>query len=318
MAGRNAYPTYFGKELMLAMKNILSKVVCRGVGGLYDLAMGPFPAVVRIETTNACNAKCIICPHGTIGRPIQHMDDGLFEQIIDECAQHGCKEVHLHNFGEPLMDKKLETRVAQAKGKGLKKVKIFSNGSLLSEQRAEALIDAGLDEIKISFDGATREEFERIRAPLKFDTVVANIKSLVALRDRKKSPMAVHVACCSTTDKQGTMDSLESIVDGFSFGKIHNWAGDDSTDNDPAQNQAAGTVRKPCSRLWRTCTVLASGDVSLCCLDYDGQHVLGHLDRQTTIRDVWRSDAYKNVRSKHKQARQAELSLCQNCTKAFV
>ncbi len=313
---------------MQALKSTLSKTVCRGVGVLYDLALGPFPSVVRIETTNACNAKCIICPHSTIGRPIQHMDDRLFERIIDECAQFGCKEVHLHNFGEPLMDKKLETRVAHAKGKGLKKVKIFSNGSLLSRQRAEALIDAGLDEIKISFDGATREEFERIRTPLKFDNVVANIKSLVALRDRKKAPMAIHVACCSTTDKQGTMDSLERIVDGFSFGKIHNWAGDDSSGNDsggnnsggndPTHDQPAGTVRKPCSRLWRTCTVLAGGDVSLCCLDYDGQFVLGHLDRQTTIRDVWRSEAYRAVRAKHKHAKQAALSLCRNCTKAFL
>jgi len=307
---------------MKALQSILSKTVCRMVGGLYDLAAGPFPKVVRIETTNACNAKCIICPHGTIGRKIQHMDDDLFEQVIDECARHGCKEIHLHNFGEPLMDKKLESRVVHAKQKGLKKVKIFSNGSLLSPQRAEALIDAGLDEIKISFDGATREEFERIRTPLKFDTVVSNIKSLVAMRDQKKSPMSIHVACCSTTDKQGTMDSLESIVDGFSFGKIHNWAGEtpegDSDADDSTGEQPAGTVRKPCSRLWRTCTVLAGGDVSLCCLDYDGQHVLGHIDRQTTIADVWRGEAYRSVRAKHKQAKQADLSLCQNCTKAFL
>jgi MoaA/NifB/PqqE/SkfB family radical SAM enzyme len=251
------------------------------------------------------------------------MDDRLFEQLIDECARFGCKEVHLHNFGEPLLDKKLEQRVASAKQKGLKKVKIFSNGSLLSEKRAEALIDAGLDEIKISFDGATRQEFERIRTPLKFDEVVGNIKRLVTLRNHKKSAMAIHVACCSTTDKQGTMDSLERIVDGFSFGKIHNWAGDDSAGDDSAGDdsngdQPAGTVRKPCSRLWRTCTVLAGGDVSLCCLDYDGQFVLGHLDQNTTIHDVWHSEAYTAVRAKHKRGEQGDLSLCQNCTKAFL
>ncbi len=148
---------------------------------------------------------------------------------------------------------------------------------------------------------------------VQFDEVVGNIKRLVTLRNHKKSTMAIHVACCSTTSKQGTMDSLERIVDGFSFGKIHNWAGDDSNGDQPA-----GTVRKPCSRLWRTCTVLAGGDVSLCCLDYDGQFVLGHLDRNTTIHDVWHSEAYTAVRAKHKRGEQGDLSLCQNCTKAFL
>ena len=44
---------------------------------MHDLALGRFPAVVRIETTNACNAKCIICPHRNIKRPIRRMDEQL-------------------------------------------------------------------------------------------------------------------------------------------------------------------------------------------------------------------------------------------------
>ena len=104
-------------------------------------------------------------------RPIQQMDQALFEQIVDECAAWGCREIHLHNFGEPLLDDRLEDRIRYAKQKGIATVKIFSNGSLLNEPRARGLIDAGLDEIKISFDGASKEEFERIRFPLKFDVV---------------------------------------------------------------------------------------------------------------------------------------------------
>lgn len=306
---------------MQTVNYLSSKASCGAIGSVFDLSRGRFPAVVRVETTNACNARCKICPHSELKRTIRRMDDELFTRIIDECARYGCKEAHLHNFGEPLLDKQLEDRVRYAKQKGLDKVKIFSNGSLLDEDRARGLIEAGLDEIKISFDGATREEFERIRVPLKFDDVVGNVKRLVAIRDELRSDMKVKVACCSTTDKQGTMRSLEKVVDGFSFGKIHNWAGDNGTgDNGGGDNGAAGSgkVRKPCSRLWRTFTILAGGEVALCCLDYDGRFVLGRIDAGVSIRDLFQSSAYREVRRCHKQARQAEISLCRNCTKSFL
>ena len=274
-----------------------------------NFARRKFPPVVRIETTNACNARCIICPHRDLRRPIVCMDEKLYRRLIDECSAAGCREVHLHNFGEPLLDKQLEERIGYAKAKGIRKVKIFCNGSLLTADRAKGLIDAGLDEIKISFDGATREEFERIRPPLKFDVVVENITRLVELRNAAGSKLKIHVACCSTTDKQGTMRMLEKIVDGFAFGKIHNWGGGE-------QAGGRGRRRKPCSRLWRTMTILANGDVSLCCLDYDGQHLLGRIDEQTTIASVWNNADYRRVRKCHQNARQDEIALCKDCSKA--
>lgn len=297
----------------MSFKTLLSKAVCRTFASAQDLLAGVsgFPRLVRIETTNACNAKCAICPHQFMKRAIQHMDDGLFQGIVDECAKEGCKQIHLHNFGEPLIDKKLSDRVRYAKRRGIAKVKIFCNGSLLLPDRARRLIEAGLDEIKISFDGATKEEFEEIRQPLKFDKVVRNIEEVVRLRNEMNGVMKINVACVSTSDKSSTMAMLESMVDGFSFGKVHNWG-----DHDYASVKAQ--IRKPCSRVWRTFTILANGDVSLCCLDYDGQVILGHVDDDTSIRDIYHGAAYREIRAKHARARQDEIPLCRSCTKSFL
>jgi len=100
-------------------------------------------------------------------------------------------------------------------------------------------------------------------------------------------------------------------VDRFCFARIHNWAGEEG-------NGENGKTRKPCSRLWLTFTILASGDVALCCLDYDGQSLLGRVDGHTSIRDVWNDAAYKRLRLQHKQARQSDISLCRGCTKSFL
>ncbi|MBI5675008.1 MAG: radical SAM protein [Nitrospirae bacterium] len=293
-------------------KTILSAITCRIIGFVYDICLQSFPKTVRIETTNACNSQCTICPHHKMIRPTKIMEESLFFNIIDECAENRCKEVHLHNFGEPFLDKRLERFVAYSKEKGIEKVKVFSNGSIITGDRARGILEAGLDEIKISFDGASKEEFEEIRRPLKFDEVVENIAGLVKLRNALGKKTKVHVACCSTLDKTRTMQMLESIVDGFSFGKVHNWGtekyGTDKT-----------SIRKPCSRVWQTFTVLANGDVSLCCLDYDGQIILGRIGvSNNSIMSIWKNNDYRRIRSLHKCGKQNEIELCSNCSKSFI
>ena len=245
------------------------------------------------------------------------MSDTLYEQIIRECAENSCREVHLHNFGEPLLDKKLEQRITFAKSNGISRVKIFSNGSLLTKDRSHSLIEAGLDEIKISFDGATSEEFETIRTPLKFNDVVENIRELVKVRNELCSPMKIFVACCSTQDRSETMNLIASEVDGFAFGKVHNWGAGLSHDNAGKLGDMR-QVRKPCVRVWNTFTILANGDVALCCLDHDGQMILGHLDERTSIRSIFANADYKRIRNLHSAASQENIQLCANCTKSFL
>ncbi|MBF0199361.1 MAG: SPASM domain-containing protein [Planctomycetes bacterium] len=295
----------------MASPSLLSKLSCQATAALYGAGLGAFPKVVRVETTNACNAKCIICPHSEMSRPVKNMDQSLFERVVDECAENHCQELHLHNFGEPFIDKKLISRIQYAVGKGIKKVKIFSNGSLIKREVAEQLIDSGLSEIKVSFDGANKKEFEEIRHPLKYQEVIDNIHGLVEARNAKKSSMKIKVSCVSTSDSDSTMEQLGNIVDSFSFGKIHNWA-------DQGDGENENKLRKPCSRVWRTFTILSNGDVALCCLDYDGKNLLGHVDEKTSIADIWKSEKYLNVRSIHKKGLFDQIPLCSQCSKTFV
>ena len=42
------------------------------------------PKVIYIETTNLCNAKCIMCPHERITRNPPYMKDEVFYKIVGE------------------------------------------------------------------------------------------------------------------------------------------------------------------------------------------------------------------------------------------
>lgn len=263
--------------------------------------MKKFPPVVRIETTNACNAHCIMCPHTNMARPVHAMPDELFEKIIRECSCNRLSEIHLHNFGEPLLDLGLEDKIKSVKKNCRAYVKIFTNGSLLTTDRIHKLLNSGIDEIKISVDGSTSGEYERTRPPLKWSKISDNIKNLIETRDLLRLKTKVYVTCC--TNHSAT--SLLDFPTEFALGPKHNWGGQHG-------NNAKGKFVK-CNRLWRTFTILVDGSVAQCHADVHGKYILGNIYQQT-IRDIWNSQAYHTIRQLHEESQQSKLELCRNCS----
>jgi hypothetical protein len=77
-----------------------------------------FPAVLQVQTINRCNATCAMCPYPyTIHlEPREVMGDALYTKIVEECAD----APELYDFvpmakNEPLLDPKLEARIAEFK-----------------------------------------------------------------------------------------------------------------------------------------------------------------------------------------------------------
>lgn len=281
------------------------------LGTAMDWVRTDFPRTVRIETTNHCNAACTFCPRETIGRAKTFMDQDLFERIVDQCADGGCRLIHMHNFGEPLLDKRLPERIRYAKQKGIPRVKLFCNGALLRGKMAEGLVESGLDEIKVSIDGSNAQEFNELRVGLDHTSVVDNTRNFKQLRDdRQQAHPTIVAACVVASDKRRSEALLQGVVDRIDWSKLHNWAG-------ARKYFGKMIIRKPCDRLWRTFTVLVNGDVALCCLDHSGREILGNC-RTDSIRDIWNNFRYRELRRLHRTGRQSQIPLCSNCSKSYL
>lgn len=89
------------------------------------------PSFIDIESTNACNAKCNICPHKKMRRKIGNMEWTLFKKIADDCARSNVRNITLNGFGEPLLDPLLSDRIKYLKKVGIPNVFMYTNGSLL-------------------------------------------------------------------------------------------------------------------------------------------------------------------------------------------
>ena len=139
---------------------------------------------IDIETYNLCNLKCKMCPYPSMTREKVRMSIELFKKIIDDAVATRVRSVCLNNCNEPLLDNLLVERIKYAKSRGLE-VSFTSNGTLLTDDKAEALLGSGIDAVNFSFDGATKETYERIRVGANFEKTQNNIIRLIKERDRR-------------------------------------------------------------------------------------------------------------------------------------
>jgi len=269
-----------------------------------DRAPG-MPEIVQIESTNICNAKCVFCPRDDMHRRQGIMSVDLFRKIVDECVELGITHVRMHNYGEAFIDKKLVEKVRYAKQQGIKEVGMISNGSLITDQIARGMIDAGLDAINISVDASGKEVFESTRIGLKYDKVIGNIERLVRLRAEsgKRRPKLIlsFVRQNNSADEQAFIEHWRAIADKIHVTDLHNWAGTLNKESD---------VNYPCYRPWLTFTVLWDGRVSLCCADFDGKIILGDLNTHS-IAEIWNAEAYRDVRRQHLESGGPDI--CRAC-----
>jgi hypothetical protein len=267
--------------------------------------VAPLPEIVQIESTNICNAKCVFCPRDEMDRKQGVMDMALFRRIVDECAELGIAHLRMHNYGEPFVDRSLVEKVRYAKTRGIPQVGMISNGSLITEDAARGMIEAGLDAINISVDASGREVFEKTRIGLKYDKVIGNIERLVRLREEagRGRPKLIlsFVRQNNSEDEQAFIEHWRKIADKIHVTDLHNWAG---------TLHRESSVRYPCYRPWLTFTALWDGRVSLCCADFDGRTILGDL-RTATIKEIWNSEAYRAVRRLHLESGGPDI--CRAC-----
>lgn len=139
----------------------------------YQAECDYLPVKMDYEVSSHCNFRCTMCLMNEIGdhRPA-NMSFYDFKQSID--SQKGLVEVKLQGMGEPLLNPDFFKMVEYATANHIW-VRTTTNASLLHlNDNYKKMIDAGIGEIQISIDGATKETFENIRIGSDFDLVVNN------------------------------------------------------------------------------------------------------------------------------------------------
>ncbi|MGP0088702.1 MAG: radical SAM/SPASM domain-containing protein [Xanthobacteraceae bacterium] len=141
------------------------------------------PVCLYLETTNRCNLLCTTCPRTYEElEPPADMSWALFTSIVDQVPD--LARTVLHGVGEPMLVKNLPRMVRYLKDRGVY-VLFNTNGTVLNERNGRALIDAGLDELRVSLDAANAKTYREVRGKNYFDRILKNVRAFRNLQERE-------------------------------------------------------------------------------------------------------------------------------------
>lgn len=143
------------------------------------------PRHMQLDITTSCNLNCRMCYAKKAVEDSQKQKHLPFEDFVKIFDRVKPSSVNLAASGEPFMNPDLGKIIRYAKQNGAQVI-ISTNFIVPDERRMREIIDAGLDILKISIDGASREVYEKIRGPY-FERLCANLETLSRVLDSQKS-----------------------------------------------------------------------------------------------------------------------------------
>jgi len=261
---------------------------------------------VRIETTNFCNAKCVMCPRDEMTRPKVTMGYGHFADLVVQAYELGAKLIAPFGFGEPLIDPTIADKVAFCTRMGLETF-ITTNGSLLDRDMTKDLIDAGLTHIRFSAHG-TYGNYEKVHKGLKFTKFIVNVSNF--LTKRKDCKVDVTAMPLNGGNSEEILEFWKGKVDDIEIWKPHSWGG--------AKNYRNGKRKlKTCGRpKVGPVQIQADGKVIPCCFLTNGEIILGDT-YENSIEDILRSEKYRELKRKHDTGDLTGLP-CETCDQLMI
>ncbi len=162
------------------------------------------PLAMLLELTHRCPLRCPYCSNPlSLHLSADELDTAVWQRVIDEAAALGVLQVHFSG-GEPTARRDLEALVAHAAGRGLY-TNLITSGVLLDGARVQALVEARLDHVQLSFQDSGPAGGDRIGG---YQGGHARKREVARLVCAAGLPLTVNAVM-----HRQNLDHLEAIVD---------------------------------------------------------------------------------------------------------
>jgi len=161
-----------------------------------------------IEITNACNFKCTWCPDSIMDRRRGFMRKEKAFRILDEIAEKKAwlgplYPVKLHQMGEPMLHPDLPEIVGHAESRGVG-IELNTNCGLITRERIDALYEAGLTNLILSYQTPDADSFRTRKAPkLLFDDYRDRVRLAVERKVAMKARTRLEIDVMNTKYADG-------------------------------------------------------------------------------------------------------------------
>lgn len=301
---------------------------------LRDVAPLDTPYNILIETSSLCNARCIYCAHSQKEDPVYkgNMSSEIYEKILQDVREfpHRIKLFEMFAYGEPLCNPMLADMISRAKKAGVvDKIAFTTNGLLFNRDNIDAILESGVDIIRISLQGLDEETYYKICG------VKMNMKKFLStlsyLYDRKKMrgggcSIRVKIADTALRDvqngKEKLMDMFGAIADSVYIEHIIPMFSDvayDEIDPDIAGNTLNGrenvkqtSVNLVCHRPFYRLRVAANGLVTAACCDTPHDFVYGNI-LENSLKELWYGKRHEALLKMLLNGKRFQHPICGKC-----
>jgi radical SAM protein with 4Fe4S-binding SPASM domain len=290
------------------------------------------PVIYNIETTNACNMRCEMCPRTTMmNRKIETMKPDLFKKIVDQIEPHLSddwkaweefvqdrygilpdamsenhfflyiipKVIQLHGYGDPLLDKNMAEYVKILKEKGFQSY--FScNPSNIDMKRTISMFDNRLDYIKYSIETIDDVLHKKIRGQASnFTESYKKILELLELKEKNNYSTTIIITMLDL-HRPNQKEEFEKLKTAFKGCDVYIYF--KSEDQQWYRKDYHGTTSvhwsEFCKHPWMSITVKSNGEVAMCMEDFDNEIVLGDA-RNENLYNIWNGKKFQQFRVDH-------------------
>jgi radical SAM protein with 4Fe4S-binding SPASM domain len=290
------------------------------------------PVVYNIETTNACNMHCAMCPRTTMmTRKVERMKKEVFEKIIDELRPYTPDEleqwhsfvessykidrnimsenhfflhvipkvIQLHGYGDPLLDTEISERVRQLNERGF--LSYFScNPANIDVEKNIEIFRNGLGYIKYSIESVDDFLHKQIRGEA--SDFAGSYKKILQILDAKKKYNFGTTVVITMLDlnRASQKEEFEKLKKAFSGLDVYIYL--KSQDQQWYQEKYEGTNSihwtEFCQFPWSSMTIKSNGEAAMCVEDFNNEIILGDT-RTDSLTNIWNGEEYAQFRKDH-------------------
>jgi radical SAM protein with 4Fe4S-binding SPASM domain len=269
------------------------------------------PRYIQLETVTKCNAKCPFCPQNEIERGVAKMPDATWQRVVDQTRGWSITyRPFLTN--EPFVDVRQPDIIRYIKQNDpTARVEYNTNGELMTEKMSHAILEAGVDIVRFSIDGLSRETYEPSRVGVNYDRVYERVPRFLEIwRDEGYEAKGVftEVRVIEVPENRHELAAYRDFwgprCSEVLVTQLYQWPWTGQT--------AADVVKKPCLKILDEMFFYANGNATICCWDVHERAVIGNVLEQT-VEEIWNSYAARHLRALLDDGRRDLIHLCSRC-----
>lgn len=290
------------------------------------------PIVYNIETTNACNMRCQMCPRTTMmTRSVESISRETFVKVADQLKpfpqdlwdswenfvekRYGIKKndmsenhfflyiipriIQLHGYGDPLLDVNMEYYVKILSEKGF--LSYFScNPSNINVDRTVQMFENGLNYIKYSIETIDDALHRQIRGKASdFSESYKKIEQLLEIKKARKY-RTTFVITMLNLNRKDQREDYARLRKAFEGQDVYIYLKSEDTQWYRKDYHCTKSIHwtEYCQHPWMSMTVKSNGEVAMCMEDFNNEIILGDA-KQEPLYDIWNGARYKELRKDH-------------------